>query len=182
MSGARPTVLVTVGTDHHRFDRLIGWMDSWADDHPEIELVTQHGAADAPRNGRAIAMLGYDELVAAMADAAVVVTQGGPATIMDARSVGRRPIVVPRRAAHDEVVDDHQVAFTTWMAGKDLIWAADDPEGLRRELDAALADPDRVRIPPDDGAAPETIEAFAAVVDPLVARRRARTRQRRPRR
>lgn len=172
-------MLVTVGTDHHRFDRLIGWVDAWAAAHPEVDLLVQHGTADAPAHGRAVAMLGYDELVAAMRDAAVVVAQGGPATIMDARSVGQRPIVVPRRAAHDEVVDDHQVAFTAWMAGKDLIWAAEDEGDLVRELDAALADPGRVRIPPDDGAAPETIAEFAAVVDPLVAEHRARRRRRR---
>lgn len=179
MSDARPIVLVTVGTDHHRFDRLIGWIDAWGDDHPEVDLLVQHGTATAPRNGEAVAMLGYDELVAAMRTAAVVVAQGGPATIMDARSVGQRPIVVPRRAAHHEVVDDHQVAFTAWMAGKDLIWAAEDEQDLRRELDAALADPTRVQIPPDDGAAPETIAAYAAVVDPLIATHRARRRRRR---
>ena len=33
----------------------------------------------------------------------VVIAQGGPATIMDARSVGHRPIVVPRRGHLDEV-------------------------------------------------------------------------------
>ena len=49
-------------------------------------------------------MLGYDELVSAMAEADVVIAQGGPATIMDARSVGHRPIVVPRRGHLDEVV------------------------------------------------------------------------------
>ena len=37
MSGDRRTVLVTVGTDHHRFDRLIGWIDAWADDHRDVE-------------------------------------------------------------------------------------------------------------------------------------------------
>ena len=90
MSEVRPTVLVTVGTDHHRFDRLIGWVDRWAADHPEVDLVVQHGTAAAPSHGRAVAMLGYDELVESMSTAAVVVAQGGPATIMDARSVGKR--------------------------------------------------------------------------------------------
>jgi len=169
-------VLVTVGTDHHRFDRLIGWVDRWAADHPEVAVLVQHGTATAPAHGEAVVMLGYDELVSAMAEADVVIAQGGPATIMDARSVGHRPIVVPRRGHLDEVVDDHQVAFTDWMAAKELVWLATDEAELRALLDAALADPGRVRIPPERGASAATIEAFRAVVDPLVESRLGRRR------
>jgi UDP-N-acetylglucosamine transferase subunit ALG13 len=170
-------VVATVGTDHHRFDRLIGWMDRWAADHPDVDVLVQHGTATAPAHGQAVVMLGYDELVAEMASADVVVAQGGPATIMDARSVGHRPIAVPRIARLDEVVDDHQVTFVRWMASKDLIWAAEEEEPLRALLDAALADPHRVRIPPDGGASPETIERFRSVVDPLVERQVSRRRR-----
>lgn len=170
----RTRVLVTVGTDHHRFDRLIGWIDRWAADHPEVELVVQHGTATAPTHGRSMVMLGYDELVAEMAAADVVVAQGGPATIMDARSVGRRPIVVPRRAQFDEVVDDHQVAFTDWMAAKGLVWAAHDEDAVVEQLDAAIADPSRATMPPDRGASAATIDAFASVVDPLIDARAGR--------
>ena len=167
-------VLVTVGTDHHRFDRLIGWVDRWAGAHPDAEVLVQHGAADPPANGTAVVMLGYDELVSEMAAADVVVAQGGPATIMDARSVGQRPIVSPRLARFDEVVDDHQVAFTDWMAAKELVWLASDEADLHRLIDAAIAQPGLVRIPPERGASAATIEAFRAVVDPLTDLRAGR--------
>jgi UDP-N-acetylglucosamine transferase subunit ALG13 len=172
-------VLVTVGTDHHRFDRLIGWVDRWAAAHPEAEVLVQHGTADPPSTGTAVVMLGYDELVAEMAAADVVVAQGGPATIMDARSVGQRPIVIPRLARFDEVVDDHQVAFTDWMAAKELVWLAGDEDELHRLIDAGIAEPGRVRIPPERGASAATIRAFRAVVDPLTARRAGRQPRRR---
>lgn len=172
---AERRVLVTVGTDHHRFDRLIGWVDAWAADHPDVTVLVQHGTATAPTHAEGVVMLGYDDLVAEMARADVVVAQGGPATIMDARSVGHRPVVIPRRAHLDEVVDDHQVAFTAWMSEKDLVWKADTEEEVRAELDLALAQPDRVRIPPDTGAATDTIDAFRAVVDPLTAARSGRS-------
>lgn len=163
-------VVVTVGTDHHRFDRLIGWVDAWAADHPDIAVLAQHGTATAPTHAQAVVMLGYDDLVATMAAAEVVVAQGGPATIMDARSVGHRPIVVPRRASLDEVVDDHQVSFARWMAGRELIWLAEGEADLRSQLDDALDDPARVRMAPDGGAASATVEAFAALAAPLLAR------------
>ena len=167
-------VLVTVGTDHHRFDRPIGWVDHWAEAHPDAAVLVQHGTADPPAHGTAVVMLGYDELVAEMAASDVVIAQGGPATIMDARSVGQRPLVVPRLGRFDEVVDDHQVAFTDWMASKELVWLAADEAELHALIDAALADPTRVKIPPERGASAATIEAFRAVVDPLTERRAGR--------
>jgi UDP-N-acetylglucosamine transferase subunit ALG13 len=169
-----PRVLVTVGTDHHRFDRLIGWVDRWAAAHPDARVLVQHGTATAPAHGEAVVMLGYDQLVDEMAAADVVIAQGGPATIMDARSVGQRPIVIPRLARFDEVVDDHQVAFTDWMAAKELVWLAASEDELAALTDAALADPSRVRIPPERGASADTIAAFRSVVDPLTARRAGR--------
>jgi UDP-N-acetylglucosamine transferase subunit ALG13 len=171
VSAAAPRVVVTVGTDHHPFDRLVGWVDRWAAAHPEAEVLVQHGTAAAPAHAGAVAMLPYDELVAAMAEADAVVAQGGPATIVDARSVGHRPIVVPRRARWGEVVDDHQVAFTRWMAEKGWAWLAGDEAELVAQLDAALADPARVRIVPETAASADTLAAFEAVVAPLVARR-----------
>ncbi|MCU1371510.1 MAG: glycosyl transferase [Ilumatobacteraceae bacterium] len=175
-------ILVTVGTDHHRFDRLIGWVDRWAAAHPDADVLVQHGTADPPAHGTAVVMLGYDELVAEMAQSDVVIAQGGPATIMDARSVGQRPIVIPRLGRFQEVVDDHQVAFTAWMAAKDLVWLAGDEAELHDLIDAALAEPSRVKIPPERGASAATIDAFRAVVDPLTERRAGRRpwRQRSP--
>lgn len=170
----RHQVVVTVGTDHHRFDRLVGWVDAWAGDHPEVAVLVQRGEAAAPEHGESVAMLGYDDLVAAMAEADVVVAQGGPAAIMDARRVGHRPVVVPRRGSLGEHVDDHQVRFAAWMADRDLISLADSAADLRRLLDGAVADPTSRRIPPDGGAARASLDAFATVVDPLLQRRRTR--------
>lgn len=113
-------------------------------------------------------MLGYDDLVSAMAAADAVVTQGGPAAIMDARSVGHRPVVLPRRGTLGEHVDDHQVRFGAWMAERGLVWLADDEQGLHRLLDRAAHDPQSLRIPPDGGEVAESVERFAALVDPLL--------------
>lgn len=171
-------VVVTVGTDHHRFDRLIGWVDRWAAEHPDVAVLVQHGTATAPEHAASVVMLGYDDLVAAMRAASVVVAQGGPATIMDARSVGHRPVVVPRIGRLDEVVDDHQITFARWMDRRELVWLAEDEPTLCRHLDAALADPNRVRIAPDGAASNETIEAFRTAVAPLLLRRAGGHRRR----
>ena len=174
MSAVEPTprVVVTVGTDHHPFDRLVGWIDAWAAAHPDVPVLVQRGSVAATAHARSVEMIGYDDLVAAMAGADAVVAQGGPAAIMDARSVGHRPVVVPRRGTLGEHVDDHQVTFTGWMAERELVWLATSEAELHALLDRATADPGALRIPPDDGAVDDTIAAFRAVVDPLLARRR----------
>jgi UDP-N-acetylglucosamine transferase subunit ALG13 len=175
-------VVVTVGTDHHRFDRLVSWIDRWAASHPDRSVLVQYGTAAPPAHGEGVTMLGYDQLVSAMAGARVVVAQGGPATVMDARSVGRRPIVVPRIARLHEVVDDHQITFGRWAAARDLVLLAEDEYELGRLIDAALDDDGLTRIPPDRGAAESTIDEFRRVVDPLLdqaARRRTARRVRR---
>lgn len=167
----RHQVVVTVGTDHHPFDRLIAWVDAWAAAHPDVAVLIQRGTTAAPEHAESVEMLAYDDLVAAMAAADAVVAQGGPAAIMDARSVGHRPVVVPRRAGLGEHVDDHQITFIGWMAERELVWSADTGDDLAGLLDRALADPRALRIPPDDRAAEETIARFGAVVDPLLERR-----------
>lgn len=164
-----PQVVVTVGTDHHRFDRLVDWTDHWAEANPEVPVLVQRGESPPTSHARSVPMLGYDDLVAAMAGADAVVTQGGPAAIMDARSVGHRPIVLPRRGRLGEHIDDHQVRFTAWMAHRELVWLADDEHGLHRLLDRAVRDPQALRIPPDGGEVAQTVERFAELVDPLLA-------------
>jgi UDP-N-acetylglucosamine transferase subunit ALG13 len=176
---AEPTyrVVVTVGTDHHPFDRLVGWVEAWAAAHPDVAVLVQRGGSAptvGPAGVRSVEMIGYAELVAAMAAADAVVAQGGPGGIMDARSVGHRPVVVPRQGSLGEHVDDHQVTFAAWMADRDLVWLASTAEELAGRLDRAMADPQALRIPPDAGATAATIDAFAAIVDPLMAANQAR--------
>ncbi len=172
-------IVVTVGTDHHPFDRLVDWVDRWAARHLDVEILLQRGttaALVASPNIRSVDMLAYDDLVGAMAGADAVVAQGGPGGILDARSVGHRPIVVPRRHDLGEHVDDHQVRFAAWMAERGSIDVASDEADLAARLDAVLADPTTQRVAPDAGAGAAAVERFRAIVDPLVAVHRARRR------
>ncbi|MCB0988673.1 MAG: glycosyl transferase family 28 [Microthrixaceae bacterium] len=164
-----PRVVVSVGTDHHRFDRLIDWIDRWCDDHPDVAVLVQRGTSRAPRTARSFEMLDYDTLTEAMASADAVVVQGGPAGIADARSNGRLPIVVPRRPDLGEHVDGHQVTFTRWMSQRGQVALAEDESTLSALLDEALTDPNRFAVTDPTGASP-AVEAFAAEVNPLIGR------------
>jgi UDP-N-acetylglucosamine transferase subunit ALG13 len=181
---ARPLLLVTVGTDHHPFDRLVCWVDAWLAGGPrQLRCLMQTGTS-APPTGPADwrAYLEFDALEAAMAEAAAVVCHGGPGTILGARHLGAVPIVVPRQHRLGEHVDDHQVAFASRLAaaGGGGIHLAETEADLHRLLDRVTAEPAAFRAGPEDRATAAAVGEFGRLVDGLVAEGRA-ARERTPR-
>ena len=161
-----PLVLVTVGTDHHPFERLIGWIDRWTPAAP-VRVVVQYGTAVPPHTAEGVAFLAPDEFAALLADADAVVCSGGPGAIMETRAMGLRPIVVPRRSSLGEHVDDHQRAFADFMGGRDLITLADEERDLHVALDAVVQDRDTHRIDRRDDEA-EGVARIGTLIDGLV--------------
>lgn len=171
---ARRLVLVSVGTDVHRFERLIDWVQRWLDTPAAqgVQVVVQHGTSRAPTGCLAVELLPLTELTELMRRASVVVAQGGPGGILDARTCGNVPIVVARHHRLGEHVDDHQVAFTNRLARDGFIQLASDEQQFAQLLDAALADPDSVRLPiAEQAPAPEAATRLAAEVTALVQRK-----------
>ena len=42
-------MFVSVGTDYHRFDRLMGWLDEWFANEPAVEsAIVQRGTSSEP--------------------------------------------------------------------------------------------------------------------------------------
>lgn len=170
MIDGRPLhVVVTLGTDHHPFDRLVRWVDGWAADHPEVRCLVQHGAARPPRHAEGRAMLDPVEIPGLIRAARVVVGHAGPGTVLDARLAGRLPIVVARQGHLGEVVDDHQVTFARWLDDRSMAVAVDDEGGLRAHLDAALVETRPARIEVDTSPAP-AIGLVGALIDGILTR------------
>jgi UDP-N-acetylglucosamine transferase subunit ALG13 len=161
-----PLVLVTVGTDHHPFERLIGWIDRWTPPAP-VRVFVQYGTAVPPHTAEGVAFLAPDEFARLLDAADAVVCSGGPGAIMETRAVGLRPIVVPRRASLGEHVDDHQRAFADFMAGRGLVTLADDEPDLRVALDAVVRDrsASRIDLTEEEG---EGIVRIGMLIDDLV--------------
>jgi len=134
-------ILVTVGTDHHRFQRLVDWADSFAQRHPEHDVFVQYGTAVAPRHADRSSLLDHSQLQTEIARADVVVCHGGPATITDVRRSGLVPICVPRDPARGEHVDGHQIRFATRIAEAGLVDTCTDVAQLDAAVAAALSRP-----------------------------------------
>lgn len=127
-----------VGTDHHRFDRLVGWMDTWASD-TGADVLVQHGTSRPPKVAAGRPYLDWDLVQSELAAADVVVSHGGPATIAEARKAGHVPVVVPRDPALDEHIDEHQQLFSRRLGAGGLVALAETEPALRAALDAAAA-------------------------------------------
>jgi UDP-N-acetylglucosamine transferase subunit ALG13 len=168
MVASPPLVFVTVGTDHHPFDRLVRWVDAWAADRgAAVRCVVQHGRSRAPVAAEARAFMPPAELASLLEEAVVVVAHGGPGTILGARDAGAVPVVVPRRPELGEHVDGHQVRFVDRLATAGEVHRADDEGQLRALLDAALVDPAPFRRPRQGGTADAAAARFGSLVEGL---------------
>jgi UDP-N-acetylglucosamine transferase subunit ALG13 len=166
----RPLVFATVGTDHHPFDRLVGWVDAWLSRRSrDVRCFIQRGTSNPPGCAPSTDYLSYQALQAALGDAHAVVCHGGPATIMLSVAAARRPIVVPRRRDLGEHVDDHQVLFTRRIAGEGVIRLAETQETFEALLDRALQEPQAAGPAAVRESVGETVERFEALVDSLLA-------------
>lgn len=162
-------VFVTVGTDHHPFDRLCGWSDAWVAQgrHPEVPWFVQSGTSQVPTAAPYRDYIRYDEMCSLMTRAVAVVCHGGPATIMDARKLGRVPIVVPRNADLGEHVDNHQQRFARRMAELGEIHLASSQEEMFELVEKAIADPSAFATSTDGAAITAAITKFEELVDGL---------------
>ena len=83
MAGSSSTgkrhVLVTMGMDHHPFQRLVDWSDGWLDAAPsDVEGLIQCGPARTAHPERSVDFLDFPELEARMASARVIACHAGP--------------------------------------------------------------------------------------------------------
>jgi UDP-N-acetylglucosamine transferase subunit ALG13 len=141
-------IFATVGTHEDPFDRLIAALDALDTDE---EIVVQYGYSSPPKRCRGESMMPFDAIQDHMARARVVITHGGPASIMQALSHGKVPIVVPRQPQFGEHVDDHQVRFSKRVADRVIVVldVADLPAAIRdydkHAAAAVTSGPERAR-------------------------------------
>jgi UDP-N-acetylglucosamine transferase subunit ALG13 len=116
-------VVVTLGTHpRFRFPRLLSRLVEIIP--PEVEVLWQVGSTRIDRMPPgARGQVPIAELLAAMREADVVVSHAGVGSALAAMRSGHRALYVPRRRAHGEHVDDHQVAMAGELGRRNLVVA-----------------------------------------------------------
>jgi UDP-N-acetylglucosamine transferase subunit ALG13 len=167
-------VFVTLGTDHHPFDRLVHWVDAWLGQGggARAHCLVQTGRSRIrPSLADAVDFLDYSEMESTMKDATAVVTHGGPGSIALAVALGKRPLVVPRRKSLGEHVDDHQVVFARRIATEGTIELAESEAAFHATLDRLLTLSPAAAGPVDTAAPLDAVARLEALVDELFDRR-----------
>lgn len=113
-------ILVLTGTHHQGFDRLVRAADALAGAGERV--VVQSGASRVSvTSAEAQAWFSPDALAKLAAQAEVIITHAGPASLFLAWELGKRPVVVPRSPAFAEHVDDHQLRFVDHVADRAVV-------------------------------------------------------------
>lgn len=117
---------------------------------PDADVVWQTGHTDV--SGLPISaqpLLSATDLSRHMAEADLVVAHAGVGSSLDALTSGHRPLLLPRRTARAEHVDDHQAAIAEELVRRDLAVMAEAPEITPEDLlEAAARGVDRIAPPP----------------------------------
>ena len=115
----------------------------------QVEVLWQTGDTDT----RGLGIAGREaiperELGAAIAEADVVVAHAGVGAALLALEVGKCPVLVPRRLAQGEHVDDHQIQIATELGERGLAISVDASELTLDHL--LIAAGDRVVAVPEE--------------------------------
>lgn len=106
-------IFVTVGTHEQPFERLLKCIDKMVEEGKiKEEVIVQKGYTDLElKHCKEYKLIGYDEMQEYIQNARIVVTHGGPASFIAPLSIGKIPVVVPRKKEFNEHVNNHQLEF-----------------------------------------------------------------------
>lgn len=128
-------IFATVGTQG-QFDRLIRTIDEWAGATGRIDIFAQTGPSDyRARHIRTERFIDATEFRERVEAASLVISHAGMGSIITALELGKRIIVMPRRASFGEHRNDHQLATAKRFAEQGAIMVAFTEQELIDSLD-----------------------------------------------
>lgn len=137
-------IFVTVGTHEQQFNRLVAFMDKWAEFHDE-EVVIQTGFSTyKPKKARWQKLFSFKEMDELVNGARIVITHGGPSSFIAPLRIGKIPIVIPRQKEYDEHINNHQVRFCKQVAERNgniyVVNQIEELSDLLENYDARIKD------------------------------------------
>lgn len=130
-------IFVVVGTDRFPFDRLVR----------EVDLLKYRGILKGtvyiqlgastyrPENCAWADYLSFNDMITRIKSSDFVITHAGAGTTLLCLHLGKRPLLVTRRKAFGESVDDHQIQFAKKMVELDWADATYNVHELQRFLE-----------------------------------------------
>jgi UDP-N-acetylglucosamine transferase subunit ALG13 len=162
LSGKRAVIFVTVGTQLP-FDRLVKAVDEWAGGSGTAPAFAQIGdAAYRPTHMEWDAYLPAARYRQRLEAASLIVSHAGIGSLLVALQARKPMLVMPRRAALNEIRNDHQLATAKWLRQLPGITVVDDTDELNKALRCGMWQaPDAVRAE----ASPELLSTVRAFIE-----------------
>jgi UDP-N-acetylglucosamine--N-acetylmuramyl-(pentapeptide) pyrophosphoryl-undecaprenol N-acetylglucosamine transferase len=130
-------VVVTLGSQTYGFRRLVEGLLRVLP--PGADILWQTGYTDTSGLGiDAVTFLPADDLLESMRKADLVVAHAGVGSALAAMQAGHSPLLVPRRRARNEHVDDHQVQIARHLVNRGIATSCDADE-LHPDITAVAA-------------------------------------------
>lgn len=107
-------ILITVGTQKIKFDRLYEYIKDLKDD----EIIVQTGINkwnNLPSNFKVYDYISYDKMAEYLNKSDILITHGGPSNIISGIRKKKKVIVVPRLKKYKEHINDHQLIFSQYL-------------------------------------------------------------------
>jgi len=109
-------IFVTIGTHEQSFNRLVEYMDKWAEKHDEKVIIQTGHSTCEPEYCEWKRSYPYQKILQMVSEARIVITHGGPSSFIIPLESGKIPIVVPRKKQFHEHINDHQTEFSRQFA------------------------------------------------------------------
>lgn len=158
------STFVSVGNALQPFSRLLEGVSRIATQLPQ-PIVIQHGHTPF-RNDvcKLVTFLSMHEFVERVHSADLLIMHAGAGSVMHAIEAGKIPVVMPRRAALGEHVNDHQMELAQALAEIDKIVMQDDPDNLLSSVKIAMSKQKLLRDKLADRIAPPPLVSLVAHV------------------
>jgi UDP-N-acetylglucosamine transferase subunit ALG13 len=156
-----------VGNAFQPFERLLKGINNLCKlGRFEEEVFVQTGHNEFNSNYfRSVPFLTREEFENYLSNANAIITHGGAGTILQVFKIGKVPIVIPRRKAFGEHVNDHQVELVQAFENLGRLVVANEPEDIPNALaKAKLIEPPVSSVnPPILQLIESSIEKFKGV-------------------
>jgi UDP-N-acetylglucosamine transferase subunit ALG13 len=129
-------IVVLLGTNPYSFERLARGMDELAERHGWEVFVQLGHTSYEPTHCKWVRFVDHERLLGLMAQADVVVTQGGFGSLRDGLALGRKVVAVPRQPQLGESVDD-QGDLVRALESAGRVLAVYDIRDLERAIEQA---------------------------------------------
>ena len=142
------TTFVTVGNATQPFKRFLNGVAKIIAALPQ-PVIVQHGSTPFSFHGcKTVNFMEMEQFGRLVETAELLIMHGGAGSIIHAVQSGKIPVVMPRRAKYQEIVDDHQVELAQALSETGKVVLAMEPVDLEPAIADALTRQSTFHSPP----------------------------------